>query len=86
MLPRDGNFLVLEGEELKKFSSSFKEIASLPTPLKLHGQPTDQRLGERSYLNPHYETWHMGVAPGGRVSAGTCEKPAANGAELVTYG
>jgi hypothetical protein len=62
----DGNFLVLEGEELKKFSSLFKEIASLPTPLKLHGQPTDQRIGERSYLNPHYETWGMDVAPGGR--------------------
>jgi hypothetical protein len=62
----DGNFLVLEGEELKKFSSSFKEIASLPTPLKLHGQPTDQRIGGRNYLHPHYETWGMDVAPGGR--------------------
>ena len=50
---------------MKKFSSSFKEIASSPTPLKLHGQPTDQRIGERSYLNPRYETWHMGIAPGG---------------------
>lgn len=64
----DGNFLVLEGEELKKFSSSFKEIASLSTPLKLHGQPTDQRLGKRSYLNPRYESWHMDVAPGGGSS------------------
>jgi hypothetical protein len=62
----DGNFLVLEGEELKRFSSSFKEIASLSTPLKRHGQPTDQRIGERCYLNPHYETWGMDVAPGGR--------------------
>jgi hypothetical protein len=62
----DGNFLVLAGEELKKFSHSFSEVAFLPTPLRLHGQPTEQRTGGQIYLNPRYETWHMDVAPGGR--------------------
>jgi hypothetical protein len=62
----DGSFLVLAGEELKKFSHSFNEVASLPTPLRLHGQPTEQQLGGQLYLNPRYETWHMDVAPGGR--------------------
>jgi hypothetical protein len=65
----DGNFLVLAGEELKKFSPSFKEIASLPAPLKLHGEPTNQQLGERSFLNPRYESWHMKVATGGKEVA-----------------
>lgn len=65
----DGNFLVLAGEDLKKFSPLFKELSSLPTPLKLHGQPTDQRLGQRSYLNPRYESWHMKVATGGKEVA-----------------
>jgi hypothetical protein len=62
----DGNFLVLAGEELKKFSSSLEEVASLATPLELHGQATEQRTGGRSYFNPRYETWQMDVAPGGR--------------------
>jgi hypothetical protein len=62
----DGSFLVLAGEALKKFSRSFNEVASLPTPLRLHGQPTEQLTGGRLYLNPRYETWHMDVAPGGR--------------------
>ena len=62
----DGSFLVLAGEELKKFSHSFNEVASLSTPLRLHGQPTEQRTGGRLYLNPRYETWGMDVAPGGR--------------------
>lgn len=61
----DGNFLVLAGEELKKYSSSFKEVASFPTLLMLHGQPTDQHIGERHFLNPHFERWRMDVAPGG---------------------
>jgi hypothetical protein len=63
----NGDFLVLEGEELKKFSTSFKELASFPTPLKLHGQPTEQQTGGGYYLNPRYETWRMDVAPGRRV-------------------
>jgi hypothetical protein len=62
----DGNFLVLAGEELKKFSSSFKEIASLPAPLKLHGEPTNQQIWGRTFPNPRYEAWQMDVAPGGR--------------------
>jgi hypothetical protein len=62
----DSNFLMLAGEQLKKFSSSFNELASLPTPLRVHGQPTQQRIGERIYLNPRYETWDVDVAPGGR--------------------
>jgi hypothetical protein len=57
---------VLAGEELKKFSHSFNEVASLLTPLRLHGQPTEQRTGGRFYSNPRYETWHMDVAPGAR--------------------
>lgn len=62
----DHGFLVLAGEELKKFSNSFEEVASLPTPLKLHGQPTEQRTGGQAYLNPRYESWQMDLAPGGR--------------------
>jgi hypothetical protein len=59
----DGNFLVLASEELKKFSQAFKEEAALPTPLILHGEPTEQGT---AHWNPYYETWHMDVAPGGR--------------------
>ena len=65
----DGSFLVLAGEELKKFSDSFEEIASMATPLELHGQPTEQRTGGRTFFNPHYETWRMDVAPGGKEVA-----------------
>jgi hypothetical protein len=61
----DGNFLLLAGEKLKKFSSKFKEMASLPVPTELHGQPTDEQVGGHTYLNPRYETWRIDVAPGG---------------------
>lgn len=61
----DGSFLVLSGEELKKFSPSFEEIASIPTLSESHGQPTEQRTGGHIYFNPHYETWRMDVTPGG---------------------
>jgi hypothetical protein len=63
----DGSILVLAGEELKKFSDSFKQIATIPTPLQLHGQPTEMHFSGRTFLNPGYEYWHMDVAPGGRV-------------------
>jgi hypothetical protein len=66
MAAADDTFLVLAGEELKKFSGLFKEVASQPTPLKLHGRPTEQLSGAQSHLNPRYETWQMDVAPGGR--------------------
>lgn len=62
----DGNFVVLADEELKKFSDSLGEIGSLPTPLKLHGQPTEQLISGKPYLNPRYESWVIEVAPGGR--------------------
>lgn len=62
----DGDFLMLAGEELKKFSSSFSELTSLPTPLRLHGRPTEQRIGGNIYLNLRYETWDVDVASGGR--------------------
>lgn len=62
----DGNFVVLAGEELRKFSDSFEETNSIPIPLELHGQPTTTRVGERTYLNPHYESWEFDVAPGGK--------------------
>lgn len=63
----DGNFLVLAGEELKKFSGSFKQIATIPTPLQLHGQPTEMHSSGGTFLNERYEYWNMDVAPGGRV-------------------
>jgi hypothetical protein len=66
MVAADGTFLVLAGEELKKFSGQFKEVASLPTPLKLHGRPTEQQSGGQTHLNPRYETWQMDIGPGGR--------------------
>jgi hypothetical protein len=65
----EGNFLVLTGEEVKKFSPSFKEVASFPTPLELHGHPTEQRLGGTIFLNPHYELWSMHVAIDGKSFA-----------------
>jgi hypothetical protein len=61
-----GNFLVLSGEALKKFSPSFEETGSWPTPLELHGQPTEQRTRGYIYFNPRYETWRMDIAPGGK--------------------
>jgi hypothetical protein len=67
MAASDDTFLVLAGEELKRFSNSFQQVAGLPTPLKLHGRPTEQTAGDRSFLNPRYETWQMDMAPGGRV-------------------
>ncbi len=56
---------MLAGEQLKKFSDTFEEIATVPTPLKLNGRPTEQRAGGQLFLNSHYETWQMDVAPGG---------------------
>jgi hypothetical protein len=61
-----GEFVVLAGEQLKKFSDSFGEISSMPIPVELHGQPTKQQISEKTYLNPRYESWGMDVAPGGR--------------------
>lgn len=66
MAAPDNTFLVLADEELKKFSNSFQQVAGFPTPLKLHGRPTEQKAGDRSFLNPRYETWQMDMAPGGR--------------------
>ena len=61
-----GEFVVLAGEQLKKFSESFGEVSSMPVPVELHGQPTKQQISEKTYLNPRYESWAMDVAPGGR--------------------
>jgi hypothetical protein len=60
-----GNLLVLVGEQLKEFSSTFEELASIPVPLKLHGNPTPMHLPSGLFLNPDYEKWQIDVAPGG---------------------
>jgi hypothetical protein len=65
----DGDFLVLSGEQLKKFSSSFKELTSLPAPLERHGQPTDRKIGRGYSLDAHYETWQIHIAADGQEFA-----------------
>lgn len=62
-----GNFLVLAGEKLIKYSDDFKEVSSLAIPLSLHGQPTEQILGGITFWNPRYETWQIHVAPRGET-------------------
>lgn len=64
---KGGSFLVLEGEEILKFSRDFKQISSFPIPLQLHGKPTRQESGGVTFWNPRYETWQMAVAPGGET-------------------
>jgi hypothetical protein len=74
---KGGRFLVLAGEQLQVVSSDFTKLASLPTPLKRHGQPTKQVFPpETTYWNPRYERWQMDVAPGGdTVLLGHTEAP-----------
>jgi hypothetical protein len=63
----DGDFVLLAGEELKKFSGSLVETSSIPIPLVLHGQPTKTEIGGKPYLNPRYEWCRFDVAPGGKT-------------------
>jgi hypothetical protein len=73
---KGGDLLVLAGEKLQKFSADFQEVSALPTPLRLHGQPTKQVFAGGTYWNPRYERWLMDVAPGGdTVLLGHIEKP-----------
>jgi len=60
-----GNLLVLVGEQLKKLSNTFEELASIPVPLKLHGNPTPMHFPSGLFLNPDFDRWEIDVAPGG---------------------
>lgn len=61
----NGEFLVLAGEFLVRYSRSFQLVGALPVPLPLHGEPTLQSFGSRSNWNPNIGRWKMEIAPSG---------------------
>ena len=62
----DGAFIVLAGEELKRFDSAFTETAHTLAPLELHGRPKEQYSGGRFFSNSNFEFQEIDLSPDGQ--------------------